>query len=203
MLSTSTPDNTKYEWLDSWVADLGGAITLTLTGIGSPEEFLELVGAQRRPSEDEEMLRGVSALAGGSTLNHVLVGVTPAPGRQGWVLGAESPACVSYEKASELSIPGRTAVAFHCTEESGASLIWAEDGVTLAELSLTDGDAIDGSDQQRLWEKVREAGLDTDDTTHPCATAATLIEAITSVVITRKTLEETKFTSGSVPFPYW
>lgn len=201
MPSTSKHDNTTYEWLDAWVADLGGAITLALAGIGSPEKFLELVGAQPRP--DERASRGVPGLADGSTLDHVLIGAIPAPGKRGWVLTAESPAAVSYEKAVELSVPGGTAAAFHCTEESGASFIWAEGGVSLAELSLTDGDVIDGTDQQRLLELMRETGLDPDDTTHPCATAAALLEAITGVLITRKVLEETNFTTGSVPFPYW
>ena len=152
---------------------------------------------------DADAPRGVPELADGSTLDHVLVGAIPAPGRHGWVLAAESPAAISYEKASELSVPGGTAAAFHCTEESGASFIWAEGGVTVAELSLTDGDIIDGRDQQRLLEIMRETGLRPDDTTHPCATAAALLEAITGVAISRSLLEETKFTSGSVPFPYW
>src|SRR5579863_2566665 len=200
MPSTSEHDNTTHEWLDAWVADLGGAITLALAGIGSPEKFLELVGAQPRPDDEP---RGVPGLADGSTLDHVLIGAIPAPGKHGRGLAAESPAAVSYEKAAELSVPDGTAAVFHCTEESGASFIWAEGGVTLAELSLTDGDVIDGSDQQRLLELMRETGLDPDDTAHPCATAAALLEAITGVVITRQVLEETKFTTGSVPFPYW
>jgi hypothetical protein len=47
------------------------------------------------------------------------------------------------------------------------------------------------------------AGLDTDDTTRPCATAAVLLELITGVSITGEVLEEGEFTSGAVPFPYW
>jgi hypothetical protein len=41
------------------------------------------------------------------------------------------------------------------------------------------------------------------DTAHPCATAALLIEMITGVVITRELVGTAKFTSGSVPFPWF
>lgn len=203
MPSTSGPEHAKYQWLDGWVADLGGAITLTVTGISSPQEFLVLVGARQRPDQHPTALRGVAALADESMGDDVLVGVMPAPGRSGWVLGAESPANVSYEKAGELSVPGGTTAAFHCTEESGASFTWAETGITLAEFSLTDGDLIDGSDPDRLWQTMRAAALDKDDTTRPCATAAALLEHITGVSITREILEEGEFTAGAVPFPYW
>ncbi len=50
---------------------------------------------------------------------------------------------------------------------------------------------------------MHRADVGTDDATHPRATVAALIEAITSVVITREILEEATFTSGSVPLPYW
>ena len=102
-----------------------------------------------------------------------------------WVLGAESPTCVSYEKAGKLSVAGGMAVALHFTEESGGRFNWTSNGITLAELSLTDGaDAgIDGNDPQRLLEVLRSAGLDTDGTTEPCAAALALLEVITGAVM--------------------
>jgi len=194
----STPD--RYGWFDGWIEEyLDWAITLTAARISSPEEFLELVGAELLPSREPY---GVLALADEGTPDRVLVGAAPAPGTLGWVLGAESPACVSYEKVSELSVPG-VAVSFHCTEDSGAWFTWAVGGDILVGFSLTDGGVISGSDPERFVDKMREAGLDPDDTKHPCATALLLIEMITGVVITREVLETTKFTSGSVPFPWF
>jgi hypothetical protein len=194
----SKPD--RYGWFDDWVGEyLEWAITLTPVRISSPKRFLELVGAEFLPSKEP---CGVLALADEGTPDHVLVGVAPAPGKPDWVLGAESPAGVGYEKVSELSVPG-VAVSFHCNEDSGAWFTWAVGGDVLVDFSLTDGGVISGSDPERLVDKMRDAGLDPDDTTHPCATAALLIEMITGVVITREVLETTKFTSGSVPFPWF
>jgi len=190
----------RYGWFDDWVgAYLDWDITLTPAMISSPKRFLELVGAEFLPSKEP---CGLPALADEGDSEHVLVGVAPAPGNPGWVLGAESPAGVSYEKVSELSVPG-VAVSFHCNEDSGAWFTWAEDGDLLVEFSLTDGGVIDGSDPERFVAKMREAGLDPDDVAHPCAAAALLIEMITGVTITPEILETTKFISGSVPFPWF
>jgi hypothetical protein len=201
MPSTSAPDNEpKYQWLDQWVRRyLDGAVTLSLTGINSPGRFLELVGAAQPFRHD---LRGVPALADESTPDAVLVGATPAPGKEGWVLGAESPADVGYDNAAGLSIPGTMAVAFSCNM-NGAWFTWAEGGENLVAFSLTEGVALSGSNPQRLAEIMDQAGLDPGNTTHPCATATALLEAITGVAITRQMLAEGEFTSGTVKFPYW
>jgi hypothetical protein len=131
------------------------------------------------------------------------VGVVPAPGRPGWLLGAESPSSVCYWKAEQLSVAGGTAVALHYTEDSGGRFNWTSDRITVAEFSLTDGaDAgIDGSDPQRLLTALRRAELDTDGTTEPCAAALALFEVITGAVITQEVLGA-KFTVGSVSDPY-
>lgn len=207
MPSTSIPNSTptdSYRWLDPWVEEyLDGAITLTVTGISSTEEFLALVGAQLVSGEREAMPGGIRALADGGTNDRLLVGVMTAPGKPDWVLGAESPGAVSYERAGELSGPGGIAVAFHCNEESGAYFVWAEGGDVLADLSPSDGDVLDGNDPQRLVEIMRQTGLVSSFATHPCATAAALLEVITGVVITRQVLAEGEFTCGTVRFPYW
>jgi hypothetical protein len=207
----STSDNGKYEWFDPWVEEERyGNITLTLARIGSAEEFLAVVGAQLLPGT----CYGVTALALGYTDDHELIGARPAPGRHGWVLGAEGLASFGYDKVGELSEPGGIAMALHCNEESGHWFTWAEGGVTIAEYRFEAGarmpiaDAVDGSDPQRLVAMMRNAGLDPDDTPRPCAAAAALIEAITQegdtpgVVITRDVLEKGEFTAGAIRRPY-
>src|ERR1700722_484650 len=194
----------KYGWLDDWAeGNLGEALTVTVAGIDSPEAFLSAIGARSLPA-GQGTLRGVTALADGNTARHVLVGVIPAPGKHGWVLAAESPSHVGYLKAGELSANGEAA-ALYSTEDGGVSFAWAKSGIVLAEFSPThdDASAIDGSDPQALAEVMHLAGIGAEDTAHPRATAATLIEAITGVAITRDILENATFTAGSVPMPYW
>ena len=160
----------------------------------------ELIGAEPRPADQSG---GLLALADGSTLSQALIGVAPLPGGPGRVLGAESPTCVCYWKARQLSAAGGMAAALHYTEESGGRFNWTSNGTTIAEFSLTDGaDAgIDGSDPQRLLQALRTAGLDTDGITRPCAAALALFEVITGTIITQQTLEG-RFTVGSVSDPY-
>ena len=117
MPSTSMPDIlTKYHWLDGWVERyLDGAVALTLTGINSPEEFLKLVGAAEPFRHD---VRGVPALEDERTPGYVLVGVTPAPGKEGWVLGAETSANVGYDHAGAFR-PWRHGSGFLLQHERG------------------------------------------------------------------------------------
>jgi hypothetical protein len=69
-------------------------------------------------------------------------------------------------------------------------------------------EAIDGSDPQRLVAMMSQAGLDPDDTDHPAAATAALIEAITreadapGFVITPDALEKGEFTAAAVPSQY-
>ena len=201
MLSTFMPDNIpKHQWLDGWVEQyLDGAVALTLAGINSPEGFLKLIGATE-PFRSN--LRGVPALEDERTPGLALVGVTPAPGKEGWVLGAETSANVAYDNATKLSIPGGIAVAF-CCNMNGSWFIWAESGDNLVEFSLTEGTALSGSNPRRLAEIMRQAGIDPANAAPPCATALALLEAITGVVITRQMLTDGEFTCGTVSFPYW
>ena len=81
----SKPD--RYGWFDDWVGEyLDWDITLTPARMSSSMRFLELVGAEFLPSKEP---CGIPALADEGTPDHVLVGVAPAPGKPGWVLGAE------------------------------------------------------------------------------------------------------------------
>jgi hypothetical protein len=194
------PSWAKYAWFDPWVESCLEAIGLTVARISSPEKFLKLVGAE--PLADDEP-GGVLALADGSTCDQALVGVVPVPGGPGWVLGAESPSCVCYWKAQELSEAGGMAAALHFTEDSGGRFHWTANGMTLAEFSLTDGAAagIDGTDPERLLEMLATAGLGADGTTEPGAAALALFEVIAGAVITQEVLAG-GFTVGSVPDPY-
>ncbi len=196
----SMPADAKHAWLDPWVDTYLEAIGLTVARISSPGKFLELVGAEPRPADESG---GVLALADASTLSQALIGVAPLPGGPGWILGAESPTCVCYWKAAQLSAAGGMAAALHYTEDSGARFNWTSNGTTIAEFSLTDGaDAgIDGSDPQRLLQALRTAGLGTDGTAEPCAAALALFEVITGTIITQKILEG-RLTVGSVSDPY-
>jgi hypothetical protein len=201
MPSTSTPDITaKYQWLGEWADQyLDGTVGLTLTGINSPDRFLELVGAAQPFRHD---LRGVLALEDERTPGHVLVGVLPAPGKEGWVLCAEASANVGYDNAAKLSVPGGMAAAF-CCNMNGAWFTWAENGDNLVEFSLTEGLALSGNNPNRLAELMQRTGLDPSDTAHPCAVGAALLEAITGVVTTQQLLTDGELTSGTVSFPYW
>jgi len=141
----STSADTNHAWFDPWVDTYLQAIGLTLARIRSPERFLELIAAEPRRADESG---GVLALADESTLSQALIGAAPLPGGPGWTLGAESPSCVCYWKAGQLSAAGGVAVALHYSEDSGGRFHWTSNGITIAEFSLTDGaDAgIDGSD---------------------------------------------------------
>ena len=86
---------------------------------------------------------------------------------------------------------------------NGAWFTWAESGDNVVEFSITEGVALSGSNPQLLAEMMGQAGLDSGNTTHPCATGAALLEATTGVVITRQMLADGDFTCGTISFPYW
>jgi hypothetical protein len=193
----NTPED--YRWLDEWVQRrLDGVIGLTLARVGSPERFLKLVGA-----EPFQPVRGVPALSAESPPGYELVGATAVPdnedgGVPGWILGAECSGNTGSQKAAVLSAPDSEVLAFYYN--GGIDwLSWAESGHLLAEVSLYNGDVIDGDDPQGFADKMRRAGLDPDSSTdYPCATAAILMMAMTGVVITAELLDETVFVCGAV-----